>query len=139
MNSLPKFRVHLFCVERRIFWTSTSLPRVCPPTLLLIPKIYLRIAVSDEYVVFIRPTKLQLQMFETILTPDYLDELISAGSMSTLALISRLMKLCNTPVLLMPKKDKPESLESAAQHAINRALKLLPRDAIDRSVELSGT
>ncbi|KAF9515524.1 hypothetical protein BS47DRAFT_1293769 [Hydnum rufescens UP504] len=93
---------------------------------------------KNEYVVFVRPTSLQLGMFAKILNPDKLDDLIGASTAKSLALIGRLKQLCNSPVLLRSTSDEKEEIQSTANAAIKNALGLLPESAQMDDMTLSG-
>lgn len=76
-------------------------------------------------------------MFQVILNPERLDDLISRNTVSSLALITNLMQLCNSPAIL---KNKEEQLndDSATHRAIKQALKLLPKDLKNEDMTQSG-
>ena len=80
-------------------------------------------------------------MFAKILNPDKLDRLIQNSTMESLALITTLTKLCNSPILLKAQVDKvlKQSEDNAARTtAISEAVKLLPDRAQVEDVSLSG-
>lgn len=90
----------------------------------------------DEYVVFVTPTPLQLAMFAKILQPERINEL-GTSMIKSLALISQLGKLCNSPMLLRKKKDDAE-LSATTRAGIQSALTLLPETASLDDMSLSG-
>ncbi|OCH90260.1 hypothetical protein OBBRIDRAFT_731106 [Obba rivulosa] len=96
-----------------------------------------------EYVVFVTPTKLQLSIFQKLLTADRLDSLVRNSTAESLALINMLTKISNSPILLKATVDHAKSKANAGgdvikQHAIQEALTLLPGDARVEDVGLSG-
>ncbi|KAJ7188473.1 SNF2 family N-terminal domain-containing protein [Mycena filopes] len=98
---------------------------------------------KHEYVVFITPTRLQLSIFSKILNPDKLDDLAQSSTAESLALISMLTKVSNSPILLKATADKEKAAGVDVQNAIKRAgiieaLKLLPENAQIEDVSLSG-
>ena len=64
-------------------------------------------------------------MFEKILNTEHLDDIIPRNTMSSLALITNLMQLCNSPALLCKKKDSLKD-NNLIHMAIKGALGLLP-------------
>lgn len=97
----------------------------------------------DEYVVFVTPTALQLAIFSKILNRDNLDR-VGDSTAESLALISILTKISNSPILLKATadkaKDKPNSTANNIKRAgIDDAVKLLPEKAKIGDVALSGT
>ncbi|KAF8317932.1 hypothetical protein DL93DRAFT_2186416 [Clavulina sp. PMI_390] len=92
---------------------------------------------KNEYVVFVRPTSIQLSMFEKILSTDKLDSLISRNTITSLALITNLMQLCNSPLLLLNKQDKLKD-DNVTHAAIKSALKILPKGVKEDDMEQSG-
>lgn len=98
---------------------------------------------SDEYVVFITPTKLQLSIFQTMLAADKLDNLIRGSTAESLALINMMTKISSSPILLKATADHAKNKADAAgdvtrRHAIQEALDLLPVNARVEDVSLSG-
>jgi hypothetical protein len=86
---------------------------------------------SDEYVVFVSPTKLQLSMMTKLLHPDNLHSFASSTAKS-LALIGLLSKLCNSPCLLKKNGEWPK------ESGMRSALELIPSKAPPEDVSLSG-
>ena len=86
------------------------------------------------------PTKLQLSIFSTILKSDRLDNLIQGSTAESLALISLMTKISNTPILLraMADKAKIESDGCIKLPGVQEALKLLPQHAQIEDFTLSG-
>lgn len=95
---------------------------------------------ADEYVVFVTPSKLQLSMFATILSPEKLDTLIEGSTAESLALIGMLTKVSNSPVLLKAQLDKARMSkgEHRIRPGITEAVKLLPERAQIEDFSLSG-
>ncbi|KAJ7782862.1 P-loop containing nucleoside triphosphate hydrolase protein [Mycena metata] len=98
---------------------------------------------KHEYVVFVTPTRLQLSIFSKILNPDKLDDLAQSSTAESLALISMLTKVSNSPILLKATADKEKAAGVDVRNAIKRAgvdeaLKLLPENAQIEDVSLSG-
>ena len=98
---------------------------------------------TDEYVVFITPTKLQLSIFEKILSHDKLDNLVRNSTAESLALINMLTKISNSPILLKATADQAklkaqQGGDSVKRNAIEEALTLLPERAQVEDVSLSG-
>jgi DNA repair and recombination protein RAD54B len=107
----------------------------------------LKILVSvAEYVVFVKPTSLQKSMFTRILQPDVLNSLIGGSTARSLAMITMLTKLSNSPVLLKSSLEKRServttdgSENVCEESAYEAALNLLPSNARLEDVELSGS
>ncbi|KAJ7072454.1 SNF2 family N-terminal domain-containing protein [Mycena amicta] len=97
---------------------------------------------KHEYVVFVKPTQLQLGIFTKILNPSKLDDLVQSSTAESLALISILTKVSNSPILLKATADKHKATDnagSAIKHSgVHEALKLLPEDAQVEDMSLSG-
>ncbi|KJA27752.1 hypothetical protein HYPSUDRAFT_34887 [Hypholoma sublateritium FD-334 SS-4] len=97
---------------------------------------------KSEFVVFITPTPLQLEMFSKILNPNRLDDLIQSSTAESLALINILTKISNSPILLKATADsiksKSGSLPSMQQSSVVEALNLLPDNAHIADVASSG-
>lgn len=87
--------------------------------------------------VFVRPTTIQLAMFEKILNAERLDDLISKNTITSLAVITHLMQLCNSPVILQ-KKEGSFKDDNATHSAIKSALKLLPKGLKEDDMTQSG-
>jgi DNA repair and recombination protein RAD54B len=95
---------------------------------------------TAEYVVFVTPTQLQLQIFSRILRADKLDTIIDGSSTAeSLALIGLLTKISNSPILLKAVADKAkQSGNSAKDKSVEDAVRLLPTHAKPEDVVLSG-
>ncbi|RDX55621.1 hypothetical protein OH76DRAFT_1397013 [Lentinus brumalis] len=98
---------------------------------------------KHEYVVFITPTKLQLAIFEKILSHGKLDSLVRNSTAESLALINMLTKISNSPILLKATADQArikaqQSGDTVKRDAIEEALTLLPERAQVEDVTLSG-
>ena len=97
----------------------------------------------DEYVVFVTPTKLQLSIFEKILSHDKLDSLVRNSTAESLALINILTKISNSPILLKATADQAklkaqQGGDVVKRNALEEALQLLPERAQIDDVSLSG-
>lgn len=97
----------------------------------------------DEYVVFVTPTKLQLSIFNKILTADKLDNLVRNSTAESLALINLLTKISNSPILLKATLDQAknkgdQSGDMIKRNVVQEAIKLLPDHARVEDVSLSG-
>jgi len=98
-------------------------------------------SVIDEYVVFITPTSLQLEIFHKILSPDRVDDLIEQSSTAeSLALIGILTKISNSPILLKATAESVKEKERSMFHKRNftEAANLVPKDAQIDDMNLSG-
>ncbi|TFK44573.1 P-loop containing nucleoside triphosphate hydrolase protein [Crucibulum laeve] len=98
---------------------------------------------KHEYVVFVTPTRLQLEIFAKILNPTRLDDLEQTSTAESLALINILTKISNSPILLKATADKVKSKPNQSASWIERvgmddALGLLPTGAQVEDVSLSG-
>ncbi|EIW82890.1 hypothetical protein CONPUDRAFT_101343 [Coniophora puteana RWD-64-598 SS2] len=105
------------------------------------PCLYLiKLENTDEYVVFITPTKLQLSIFAAILNPRNLDDLMQSSTAESLALINMLTKISNSPILLKAQADKAKASNAAVIHrrGMEEALALLPDRAEIEDFSLSG-
>jgi len=97
----------------------------------------------DEYVVFITPTALQLSIFEKILNQNRLEDMINDSAIESLAMITLLTKICNSPILLKAVTDKEKARGSASASSsrskmVYEAAKLLPSGAQPEDMSLSG-
>ncbi|VDC03609.1 unnamed protein product [Peniophora sp. CBMAI 1063] len=96
---------------------------------------------KHEYVVFVTPTTLQLSIFNKLLNPDKLDNIIHDSTAESLALINMLTKVSNSPILLQAVADKNRGdagSKKAKARAVEEAVKLLPERAQVDDVSLSG-
>lgn len=98
---------------------------------------------TDEYVVFITPTKLQLSMFSAILNADKLDNLMQGSTAESLALITTLTKISNSPILLKAAADQNKikmqsGVEVVKRAGVDEALNLLPDKVQIEDFSLSG-
>ncbi|KAI0750810.1 P-loop containing nucleoside triphosphate hydrolase protein [Daedaleopsis nitida] len=98
---------------------------------------------KHEYVVFITPTKLQLSIFDKLLSHDKLDNLVRNSTAESLALINMLTKISNSPILLKATADQArlkaqQGGDTVKRNAIEEALTLLPERAQVEDVSLSG-
>ena len=97
---------------------------------------------SDEYVVFIAPTKLQRDIFHKILTAEKLDSLVRNSTADSLALISMLTKISNSPILLKAALDQANERGGEGSivksDVVSDAVQYLPTRAQIEDVSLSG-
>ncbi|KAG8908022.1 helicase [Tulasnella sp. 403] len=89
---------------------------------------------KHEYVVFVRPTDLQISVFNAILKPDAVDSAVHGSTAKSLALIQRLGKVCNSPALLKRDKSKGQDVPANIQAGID----ILPANTKEDNFELSG-
>ncbi|KAG9018091.1 helicase [Tulasnella sp. 427] len=89
-----------------------------------------------EYVVFIKPTQLQLSIFDAILKPEVVDDVVHGNMAKSLALIQLLTKVCNSPYLL--KKLEGSATQANPPPNVKTALSLLPTSAAPEDFSLSG-
>ena len=126
------------CGEKRVSWQIIFLPNVCshgsyrasPERSCLV-----------EYVVFVKPSALQLAIFAKILQQESLNSLISGSTARSLALINNLNKISNSPILLQVKADQRDpNIDNSVggNESIREAMKLLPPGANPHDVSLSG-
>jgi DNA repair and recombination protein RAD54B len=96
--------------------------------------------IQDEYVVFITPTNVQTKILMKILNKDNVDPLIKNNMTDSLAMMSLLQKICNSPILLKATADKNKGRENqgANANAILDALAYLPARPQVEDVSLSG-
>ncbi|CAE6469879.1 unnamed protein product [Rhizoctonia solani] len=82
---------------------------------------------KTEYVLFVQPTALQLSVFQKILRPDHVQDLVHGPTARSLALITTLTKICNSPIMLA-KPDKATGTEDGktTRTLVQEALGLLP-------------
>ena len=96
--------------------------------------------IVDEYVVFVVPTSLQLALYESILRPEKIDDLVECSRTESLPMINILVKISNSPVLLKATFDKSRAKISTGMvnDAFNQLLPLLPKETDIGDVTLSG-
>ena len=92
---------------------------------------------------FVTPTSLQLSIFSKILHPTKLDDLAQSSTAESLALITMLTKVSNSPVLLKATADKAKAKTDDRGNPLQKAslddaLKLLPEGVQIDDVSLSG-
>ncbi|KAH7335916.1 SNF2 family N-terminal domain-containing protein [Rhizoctonia solani] len=94
---------------------------------------------KTEYVLFVQPTALQLSVFQKILRPDHVQDLVHGPTARSLALITTLTKICNSPIMLA-KPDKVTGTEDGktTRTLVQEALGLLPPGAAPDDISLSG-
>ncbi|KAI0093328.1 SNF2 family N-terminal domain-containing protein [Irpex rosettiformis] len=97
---------------------------------------------KHEYVVFIAPTKLQRDIFHKILTAEKLDSLVRNSTADSLALISMLTKISNSPILLKAALDQANERGNdgsiVKSSVVSDAVQYLPMRAQIEDVSLSG-
>ncbi|EKM80843.1 hypothetical protein AGABI1DRAFT_71424 [Agaricus bisporus var. burnettii JB137-S8] len=96
---------------------------------------------KHEYVVFISPTPLQLQIFRKILTSDREDDIIEQNTTAeALALIGIFTKISNSPILLKAMAANAEGKENSIfqKRNVADATKLVPVGAQIEDMSLSG-
>ncbi|KAF8734996.1 hypothetical protein AX14_002955 [Amanita brunnescens Koide BX004] len=95
---------------------------------------------KHEYVVFVVPTSLQLALYESILRPEKIDDLVECSRTESLPMINILVKISNSPVLLKATFDKSRAKISTGMvnDAFNQLLPLLPKETDIGDVTLSG-
>lgn len=86
--------------------------------------------------VFIKPTALQLSIFDAILKPEVVDDVVHGSMAKSLALIQLLTKVCNSPYLL--KKLEGSAAQASPPPNVKAALSLLPSSAGPEDFSLSG-
>ncbi|KAG8905609.1 helicase, partial [Tulasnella sp. 417] len=91
---------------------------------------------KHEYVVFVKPTALQLSIFDAILKPEVVDDVVHGSMAKSLALIQLLTKVCNSPYLL--KKLEGSAAQASPPPNVKAALSLLPPSAGPEDFSLSG-
>lgn len=93
----------------------------------------------DEYVVFVTPTSIQMSIFSKLLHPEELNDLEHRPHADSLAMMTLLTKVSNSPILFRATLDKQDSYgEVTKRNAVNEAAKLLPKSAKIEDVSLSG-
>lgn len=132
-----------FVLRRDTSLLKNHLPPKCAMIIpVLVSETQKKLPSLAEFVVFITPTPLQLEMFSKILNPKRLDDLIQSSTAESLALINILTKISNSPILLKATADsiksKSGSLPSMQQASVVEALNLLPDNAHIADVALSG-
>lgn len=92
---------------------------------------------TDEYVIFITPTDLQLAIFQRLLQPNQVDDIVQGSSADSLALIQLLTKVSNSPILLKATADASSATNS--KFGVESVAKLLPEKIRIEDMTLSGT
>lgn len=90
--------------------------------------------------VFITPSRVQTKILMKILTKDNVDPMIKNNMSDSLAMMSLLQKICNSPILLKATVDKNKGKENQGANAgaILDALAYLPARPQVEDVSLSG-
>ena len=97
--------------------------------------------IIDEFVVFITPTPLQLEIFRKILNPEKMADMIEQSSTAeSLALIGVLTKISNSPILLKATAESTKEKDKSMFHKRNftEAASLVPENAKVDDMNLSG-
>ncbi|KAF9264199.1 hypothetical protein L218DRAFT_1076746 [Marasmius fiardii PR-910] len=92
---------------------------------------------KTEYVVFIRPTALQLSIFSRILQPEQVEDYIHS-TIESLAVINMLTKVSSSPILLRAAMEKGQGEKNILHRNIRDAVSLLPSNVKIEDVTLSG-
>ncbi|EIW72633.1 hypothetical protein TREMEDRAFT_36825 [Tremella mesenterica DSM 1558] len=91
-----------------------------------------------DYVIFVAPATLQLEVFSRLLNPSLLGNFLRAGSgMMSLALIDSLRKVSNSPSLLRKKDEESIPLDEIGTGR-EEALKIIPKDTSVVDLDSSG-
>ncbi|KAL1696209.1 SNF2 family N-terminal domain-containing protein [Schizophyllum commune] len=95
---------------------------------------------KHEHIVFVKPTELQITMYQKILHPDKVDDFVNGSQADTLALLNTLKKVSNSPILVKAAhdKDKESARTSIAKSAVADAVTVLKPDARVDDMTLSG-
>ncbi|KAJ3826895.1 SNF2 family N-terminal domain-containing protein [Lentinula raphanica] len=97
---------------------------------------------KHEYVVFVRPTALQLSIFAKVLDPNKVDDFVDYNSTAeSLALINILTKISSSPILLKAVMDKNHSqhnVDDLRRANLAEALQLIPSHSQIEDLSLSG-
>ncbi|KAG7090872.1 hypothetical protein E1B28_009953 [Marasmius oreades] len=92
---------------------------------------------KTEYVVFIRPSSLQLSIFSKILQPEQVEDYMHS-TIESLAVINMLIKVSSSPILLKAALEKGQSAKNMLHRNIREAASLLPPDIEVEDITLSG-
>ncbi|KAK4685820.1 hypothetical protein P7C73_g4319, partial [Tremellales sp. Uapishka_1] len=95
---------------------------------------------KHEYVLFVAPTKMQLDVFDRLLKPANVDGLFRGGSgfgAQSLALIDLLRKTCNSPMLLRKKNDEG-STSAGITDLVEDAVQVIPVTTKNNDPSTSG-
>ncbi|KAB5592863.1 DNA repair and recombination protein RAD54B [Ceratobasidium theobromae] len=93
---------------------------------------------KTEYVLFVQPTALQLAVFQKILRPDHVQDLVHGPTARSLALITTLTKICNSPIMLAKTEKSAAEDGRTTRTLVQEALGLLPPGAAPDDITLSG-
>jgi hypothetical protein len=89
----------------------------------------------------VTPTKLQLAIFAKMLDQERIDDLVQGSTAESLALITLLTKISNSPILLKATADKAKSEgggKAIKRMGIEEALRLLPERARIEDISVGG-
>ncbi|TFK75322.1 hypothetical protein BDN72DRAFT_511952 [Pluteus cervinus] len=94
---------------------------------------------KHEYVIFVKPTDLQLAIFDKLLQPGQVDDIVQGSTAESLSLINMLTKVSNSPVLLKATVDKAKAdSPSTLKPGLESAARLLPTKTHIEDMSLSG-
>lgn len=87
------------------------------------------------------PTSLQLALYDSILQPEKIDDLVESSRTESLPMINILVKISNSPVLLKATLDNSRAKMSTGSDndTFNHLLPLLPKETDIGDISLSGT
>lgn len=92
-----------------------------------------------EYVVFVKPSDLQLSIYAQILGRKSLEGLIEGSMTRSLALINNLTKISNSPLLLRINEDDKVGEDGfSSRGCLQDVIRLLPHGATLEDFSLSG-
>ncbi|GAA95684.1 glycoside hydrolase family 47 protein [Mixia osmundae IAM 14324] len=92
---------------------------------------------KQEYVLFVRPTQLQIRLYKKILETPAVRAIFSGKGGNHLVLISALKKLCNSPGLLVKQLDQ-QHVKDAEDEVTESIAEELPSGLDVNDVHLSG-
>ncbi|KZT54882.1 hypothetical protein CALCODRAFT_472835 [Calocera cornea HHB12733] len=87
-----------------------------------------------EYVVFIRPTQLQLDLMASMLSDKSVTRLISSGMAQSLQMMNLLGKICTSPILL----KAGDAVEDPGSDEMKNTKSILPRQMEESDSSTSG-
>ncbi|PFH52000.1 hypothetical protein AMATHDRAFT_2489 [Amanita thiersii Skay4041] len=90
-----------------------------------------------EYIIFVSPTALQVAVYQNILQPDAINDLVQTSTAESLAMINMLIKISNSPLLLKATLDNGRAKAQMTQ-GVKQSVALIPKHAEVGDVTLSG-
>ncbi|CDZ96591.1 dna repair and recombination protein rad54b [Phaffia rhodozyma] len=90
---------------------------------------------KHEYVVFVTPSKVQLDIFAKLLHPQSVQSFIRGPAQQALQLITHARKICNSPMLF---KEKDSGVSDDSPASVKSARTMIPDDCVDHDVNCSG-